>query len=285
MHFKCFVKCYISAEKTWGDRLVASWEGESTKVAGVLEVCIVDPSTIWRHTAREILCRELDDHGFGACVDEFSVPESIGTAGEQTTYDVILADISDRQTRGQYLAFFRDLCLTNPQTKLIFLSADPLAALDVFECDPDYFVCKLEMETRLRAAVRYVLQTRDGEPSACLIVGTRSTRHVLPMREIQYCEHAQRQTKIVMAARTVTCSEKLNEIYERLDPADFVQTHCSFLVNLSYVKELRRTCVVLHSGVTVPLSRANYARVRQALAQHLSHVGRGDRPYLALPVR
>lgn len=218
-------------------------------------------------------------------MDEFSTPESIGTAGEQTTYDVILADISNRQTRGQYLAFFRDLCLTNPQTKLIFLSADPLAALDVFECDPDYFVCKLEMETRLRAAVRYVLQTRDGEPGACLIVGTRSTRHVLPMREIQYCEHAQRQTKIVMAARTVTCSEKLNEIYERLDSADFVQTHCSFLVNLSYVKELRRTCVVLHNGVTVPLSRANYARVRQALAQHLSHVGRGDRPYLALPVR
>ena len=104
------------------------------------------------------------------------------------------------------------------------------------------------------------------------------------MREILYCEHAQRQTKIVMTTRTVTCSEKLNEIYGRLDPADFVQTHCSFLVNLGYVKELRRTCVVLRNGVTVPLSRANYARVRQALAQHLSHVGR-DRPYLALPVR
>ena len=70
-----------------------------------------------------------------------------------------------------------------------------------------------------------------------------------------------------MTTRTVTCSEKLNEIYGRLEPADFVQTHCSFLVNLSYVKELRRSCVVLRNGVTVPLSRANYARVRQALAQ------------------
>lgn len=259
-------KCYISAKKRWSARL-ALRERERTKVAGILDICIVDPSAIWRHTAREILCRELNDHGIGACVDEFSAPEAMETDGERMVYDVILADISDGQTRGRYLAFFRDLCLTSPQTKLIFLSADPLAALDVFECDPDYFVCKLEMETRLRAALRFVLQARDGEPSACLIVGSRATRHVLSMREIQYCEHAQRQTKIVLAARTVTCSEKLNEIYRRLDPAEFVQTHCSFLVNLSYVKELRRTCVVLRSGATVPLSRANYARVRQALAQ------------------
>lgn len=259
--------------------------GESIKVAGMLDICIVDPSAIWRHTAREILCRELDDHGFGACVDEFSAPESIGTAGEQMTYDVILADISDGQTRGQYLAFFRDLCLTNPQTKLIFLSADPLAALDVFECDPDYFVCKLEMETRLSAALRFVLRPCGGELGPCLIVGSRATRHVLSMREILYCEHAQRQTKIVMTTRTVTCSEKLNEIYGRLDPAEFVQTHCSFLVNLSYVKELRRTCVVLRSGVTVPLSRANYARVRQALAQHLSHALGGERPLFTLSER
>lgn len=205
--------------------------------------------------------------GARVCVDEFYTPESMTSDGGCAYYDVVLADISDRQTREQYLRFFRDLRLTSPQTKLIFLSADPLAALDVFECDPDYFVCKLEMETRLSAALRFVLRPCGGELGPCLIVGSRATRHVLSMREILYCEHAQRQTKIVMTTRTVTCSEKLNEIYGRLDPADFVQTHCSFLVNLSYVKELRRSCVVLRNGVTVPLSRANYARVRQALAQ------------------
>ena len=233
----------------------------------------------------EILCRELDANGVRACVDEFYAPESMTSDGGCAYYDVVLADISDRQTREQYLRFFRDLRLTSPQTKLIFLSADPLAALDVFECDPDYFVCKLEMETRLSAALRFVLRPCGGELGPCLIVGSRATRHVLSMREILYCEHAQRQTKIVMTTRTVTCSEKLNEIYGRLDPADFVQTHCSFLVNLSYVKELRRTCVVLRSGVTVPLSRANYARVRQALAQHLSHALGGERPLFTLSER
>ena len=233
----------------------------------------------------EILCRELDANGVRACVDEFYAPESMTSDGGCAYYDVVLADISDRQTREQYLRFFRDLRLTSPQTKLILLSADPLAALDVFECDPDYFVCKLEMETRLSVALRFVLRPCGGELGPCLIVGSRATRHVLSMREILYCEHAQRQTKIVMTTRTVTCSEKLNEIYRRLDPAEFVQTHCSFLVNLSYVKELRRTCVVLRSGACVPLSRANYARVRQALAQHLSHALGGERPLFTLSER
>ncbi len=264
-------------------RRAAPREGERSQVAEVLNICIVDPSTIWRHTAREILCRELDANGVRACVDEFYAPESMTSDGGCAYYDVVLADISDRQTREQYLRFFRDLRLTSPQTKLILLSADPLAALDVFECDPDYFVCKLEMETRLSAALRFVLRPCGGELGPCLIVGSRATRHVLSMREILYCEHAQRQTKIVMTTRTVTCSEKLNEIYGRLDPAEFVQTHCSFLVNLSYVKELRRTCVVLRSGVTVPLSRANYARVRQALAQHLSHALGASGRFLRCP--
>ena len=227
-------------------RRAAPREGERSQVAEVLNICIVDPSTIWRHTAREILCRELDANGVRACVDEFYAPESMTSDGGCAYYDVVLADISDRQTREQYLRFFRDLRLTSPH---------PLAALDVFECDPDYFVCKLEMETRLSAALRFVLRPCGGELGPCLIVGSRATRHVLSMREILYCEHAQRQTKIVMTTRTVTCSEKLNEIYGRLDPAEFVQTHCSFLVNLSYVKELRRTCVVLRSGVTVSVRR------------------------------
>ena len=118
-------------------RRAAPREGERSQVAEVLNICIVDPSTIWRHTAREILCRELDANGVRACVDEFYAPESMTSDGGCAYYDVVLADISDRQTREQYLRFFRDLRLTSPQTKLIFLSADPLAALDVFECDPD----------------------------------------------------------------------------------------------------------------------------------------------------
>ena len=105
-------------------RRAALREGERSQVAEVLNICIVDPSTIWRHTAREILCRELDANGVRACVDEFYAPESMTSDGGCAYYDVVLADISDRQTREQYLRFFRDLRLTSPQTKLIFLSAD-----------------------------------------------------------------------------------------------------------------------------------------------------------------
>ena len=246
-------------------------------MAEILDVCIVDSSAAWRHAVRDILCEEMETCGVCACVDEFSAPEFMETAGERMDYDVILADISDSRTRKTYLDFYRDLCRMCPQTKLILLSVDPWAALDVFECDPDYFVYKLELEPRLRAAIRFVLQSRTGGQAPCLIVVTRSARHVLPMHEILYCEHAQRQTKIVTSTRSVTCSEKLNEIYQRLDPAQFVQTHCSFLVNLRYVKELRRTGVVLKTGVCIPLSRANRAGVQQALAEYLSRAEKGER--------
>lgn len=72
----------------------------------ILDVCIVDSSVTWRHAARDVLCKELEMLGIHACVDEFSAPEAMGATGEQTPYDVILADISDARTRIHGSCFF-----------------------------------------------------------------------------------------------------------------------------------------------------------------------------------
>ena len=95
-----------------------------------------------------------------------------------------------------------------------------------------------------------------------------------------YCEHAQRQTKIVTCTKTVACPEKLDDVHRRLDAGDFVRTHCSFLVNLQYVKELHRAYVVLSNGTTVPLSRANLAHVREAFIRYKHKTDQSKNPDL-----
>ena len=116
----------------------------------------------------------------------------------------------------------------------------------------------------MRTAVRYLFNTRQDAFEPSIMIWNRSSLHVVKLKDIMYCEHAQRQTKIVTCTKTVTCPEKLDDVHRRLDAGDFVRTHCSFLVNLQYVKELHRAYVALSNGTTVPLSRANLARVREA---------------------
>ena len=231
----------------------------------ILDVCIVDPSETWRNVIKEILCRELEKYGVTSCVSEFSSLEQLRQLDRhRLSYDLLMADISDAETRKADLNFCGSLCQDNSDMRLIFLASDPIAALDVFDYDTDYFIYKTELEERMRTAVRYLFNTRQDAFEPSIMIWNRSSLHVLKLKDIMYCEHAQRQTKIVTCTKTVTCPEKLDDVHRRLEAGDFVRTHCSFLVNLQYVKELHRAYVALSNGTTVPLSRANLARVREA---------------------
>ncbi len=235
----------------------------------ILDVCIVDSSVYWRNCIKMILCREFEKYGVTICVNEFSSLEQLQQLDkQQLSYDLLMADISDAETRKADLEYYGSLCQDNSDMRLIFLANDPIAALDVFDYDTDYFIYKMELETRLIAAVRYLFNVSQAGLDPSIMIWSRSSLHVLKLRDIVYCEHAQRQTKLITRAKTVACSEKLEEVYRRLDSGDFVRTHCSFLVNLQYVKELHRAYVVLTNGVTVPLSRANQANVKESFIRY-----------------
>lgn len=235
----------------------------------ILDVCIVDSSAYWRNVVKDILCRELEKYGVTTCINEYSSPEQLRQLDKQgLSYDLLVADISDAETRKSDLNYYGSLCQDNSDMRLIFLASDPIAALDVFDYDTDYFIYKTELETRASAAVSYLLQTRHAAFEPSLVLWARSSLHVLKLKDIIYCEHAQRQTKVITRAKTVSCPEKLEEVYHRLAAGDFVRTHCSFLVNLQYVKELHRAYVVLSNGTTIPLSRANQANVREVFLQY-----------------
>lgn len=243
-----------------------------------MDVCIVDTSVYWRNIIKRILCREFEKYGVTTCINEFSSLEQLQQLDkQQLSYDLLMADISDAETRKTDLEYYGSLCQDNSDMRLIFLASDPIAALDVFDYDTDYFIYKMELETRLIAAVRYLFNDSQAGFEPSIMIWTRSSLYVLKLKDIVYCEHAQRQTRLITRTKTVACTEKLEEVYRRLDSENFVRTHCSFLVNLQYVKELQRAYVVLTNGVTVPMSRANQANVKESFIRYKKKVEQSKR--------
>lgn len=62
-----------------------------------------------------------------------------------------------------------------------------------------------------------------------------------------------------MLSKTHYISEKLSDIETKLENSGFVRCHISYLCNLAYVQELRRTELVLQGGQRVPISRNRYS--------------------------
>ncbi len=92
----------------------------------ILDVCIVDPSETWRSVIKEILCRELEKYGVTSCVSEFSSLEQLRQLDRhRLSYDLLMADISDAETRKADLNFCGSLCQDNSDMRLIFFGERP----------------------------------------------------------------------------------------------------------------------------------------------------------------
>lgn len=245
-----------------------SYNGDRETVSEYLNVCLVDPSAAWRNSAKNLLDAILKSYGVTAYIDELSTPDKLQRLDmQQAAYDLILADISETEKRAARIRFYGELRKAYPQMRIIFVSSDPLAALDIFDSEPDYFIYKPEMNVRLKQAIKHLFKMANKLNGSELLITSTSTKYIIPTERILYIERYLHDTKIVCEDKEIICHEKLSVLMERLEENRFLRCHCSFLVNAQHVSEFNRTQIVLVNGKSIPCSRANYQNVKCALEQ------------------
>ena len=188
-----------------------------------------------------------------------------------SNHDLAVIDISNTKTREKLMAHSVKIRTVCHKTKVIFLSDDLSCALDTFDYYPDYFIYKPQIEARLISAVEHLFEFKSEPRENNLIVSTRTTKYVIPEKMIVYFEHYQHNTKIVCKDKVINCNEKLSDIIERLNKNYFIRCHCSFVVNLNEVTELRRNQMVVCNGDIIPCSRANQKAVKIAFETLQEH--------------
>ena len=103
-----------------------------------------------------------------------------------------------------------------------------------------------------------------------LLVRSNGKVTLLPVREIEWIDAEGDHVRVHVGKTAHVVRETMRTLEEELDGARFVRIHRSTIVNLEKVKELEpffhgEYVVVLHSGVTLKLSR----RYRDRLEAHL----------------
>lgn len=179
-------------------------------------------------------------------------------------YDLAILDISNTKVCNKLMAYSIEIRTVSQKTKVIFISDNLSCALDTFDYNPDYFIYKPQIEKRLISAMGHLFEFEEELKGNSLVVNNRAVKYVIPEKKILYFEHYQHSTKIICEDRVVCCSEKLDNLQERLTDTAFVRCHCSFIVNLRQVREFSRTQLTLTDGTIVPCSRANQKNVRTA---------------------
>lgn len=181
-------------------------------------------------------------------------------------FDMAIFDVSDDLLRYEIMKTSLYAKSAIQSLKIVFFSDDLLAALDVFEYTPDYFLYKDRLNEKMPQMLKKLFSYESNNNGRGIVVKTRATKHFIPEQSIMYFEHYQHDTKIVCEDRTVVCHEKLDDLLKRLDSKNFVRSHCSYIVNLQYVREFRRTQLKMSNGCVIPCSRVNQKNVMTLLS-------------------
>lgn len=247
-----------------------------------LRVLVVDDEAPARALLREYLGAHPDLEVVGECANGFEAVKTIGEAKP----DLVFLDVQMPKLDG-----FEVLELLDEPPAVVFATAYDEFALKAFEVHAVDYLLKPFGRERLAEALARVRERlaapagavpapsgaklaaaarQPGQFVERLLVRDGAKVHVIPVERLDYLEAQDDYVAIHSDGKVWLKHESLADLAEGLDPARFVRTHRSYVVNVERIERLElyakdSRVAILGGGRQLPVSRAGYARLRELM--------------------
>lgn len=179
-------------------------------------------------------------------------------------YHLLILDVLMEELNGVDLA--RRLRRIGENMMIIFVSSSPDFALTGYEVEAVRYLVKPVREEKLREALlhckKHFLRKKE------ILVNFSNGIHRVPLDKLSYVEICKRGTILNVEGEQIIARNSISEIEQEVKPAGFCRCHQSFLVNLSYVKAIRRYELSLHGNIKIPVSKSRYDSTREKLLHY-----------------
>jgi two-component system, LytTR family, response regulator len=244
-----------------------------------IRAILVDDEDLARQILREYLSEEKDVQIVAECNNGFDAVKAIA----EWKPDLAFLDVQMPKLDG-----FEVLELVDTDLAVVFVTAYDQYAMKAFEAAAVDYLLKPFDAGRLRAALekaRRRLGERVPRPPAAelrqaarapgqwperIVVKDGVRVHIIPIAQLEYAEAQDDYVALHSGGRRYLKQQTISSLEESLNPAKFIRVHRSFLINLEciakiepYTKDSR--LAILASGAQVPVSRAGYLRLKEAM--------------------
>jgi len=243
-----------------------------------LKTIIIDDEELARGIVREYLEDHPDIEIVAECANGFEAVKSI----TELNPDLIFLDIQMPKING-----FEVLELLPDPPTVIFITAYDQYALKAFDVHAVDYLLKPFSKERFDEALKRARSKIDKgtkenikpivedahtkhRPIERILVKDGANVHVIQSKSIDYIEAKDDYIAINANGKSYLKHYRISTLENELDPAQFVRTHRSYIVNIDriskielYAKDSR--IAILKDGTRVPISRGNYERIREML--------------------
>ncbi|HUI55652.1 MAG TPA: LytTR family DNA-binding domain-containing protein [Bryobacteraceae bacterium] len=241
-----------------------------------LAAVIVDDEELARSFLRELLRPHAEIQIAAECPNGFEAVKVVA----ETHPDLLFLDVQMPKLDG-----FEVLELIEPGPVVIFVTAYDQYAMRAFDAHAVDYLLKPFSTQRFELALERA-KSRLGERSLPLdlapiarapeerpqriVVKDGPRVHVIPIDKLDYAEAQDDYVALHTGGKSYLKQQPITTLETLLDPHRFVRIHRSAIVNLErlariepYGKESR--IAILHDGTRLPVSRAGYARLLEAM--------------------
>lgn len=242
-----------------------------------MRIIIVDDEMLARGVVREYLSEHADVEVLAECANGFEAVKAI----TELSPDLVFLDIQMPKLDG-----FEVAELAGSKTRYIFATAFDQYAIKAFEFHALDYLLKPFSQQRFdqalahaRAnlgaggeAVEKMVREAAGrnKPLGRVLIRDGAKVHVINVDKIEHVEAQDDYVQIRSEGKSYLKNQRMSELEEQLDAAQFLRIHRSYIVNIAFVDRIEQATkdsyvAVLKDGCRVPVSRSGYQKIRAVI--------------------
>ena len=183
-----------------------------------------------------------------------------------TTIDLIFLDIQMRLVDGLRAA--ERIRQMDENVSLIFLTTLKQYGLEGYKYQATNYIVKPMKYIRLKAEMDQWMKKHRKEDSPAVVISNDDGKYKVSLKSIRYIETYNRNLLFHTEQENIICYKRMKEIERELQDKGFVRCHTSYIVNLFYVKGIKKLDVELITGEIIPISQPKRKEFMERLADY-----------------
>ena len=183
-------------------------------------------------------------------------------------FDVLFLDIKLEGLSGMEVA--KKIRKMDQQVELVFLTSLMEYAIEGYQVNALRYLLKPIQQAQLNDLLNLIITKRKEE---VLTISTKFGQKKIVLKEIAYIESKQRKLYFHCNQEVDKMYGKIGEFAITLANNNFVRPHQSYLVQLEFVKELKKDHLILEDGSLIPVSKGYAKTFKAAFFDYLSQGG------------
>lgn len=183
-----------------------------------------------------------------------------------TGIDLIFLDIQMRLMDGLRAA--EHVRRMDEKVGIIFLTTLTQYGLEGYKYQAANYIIKPMKYVRLKAEMDQWLKRHRKDDSPSMVIANDSGKYKVFLKSLRYVETFNRNLLLHTEQENIICYKSMKEMERKLQDKGFVRCHTSYIVNLFYVKGIKKLDIELVTGEIIPVSQPKRKEFMEQLADY-----------------